>query len=34
MNLGISQPTTIVSLNGLDELEYVRDEGPSSGSRP
>ena len=28
MNLGISRPTAIVSLNRLDELEYVRDDGP------
>jgi carbon-monoxide dehydrogenase medium subunit len=27
MNLGISRPTAIVSLNRLDELEYVREDG-------
>jgi carbon-monoxide dehydrogenase medium subunit len=28
MNLGISRPTAIISLNRLEELEYVRDDGP------
>jgi aerobic carbon-monoxide dehydrogenase medium subunit len=27
MNLGIARPTTVISLNRVDELDYVRDDG-------